>query len=115
MKLDTVQINNLIQGNGLAAEIPATACHRRAFIIVKAVRATRFINTVDLEGMTFWIRKYEIDKTYIDNDWDVCDEELFNSVHFKEIVGVARVERLLANYIDNFSLLDVEWKCDNPL
>lgn len=115
LKFSTQQINNLINGTGLATEVVSTSDDKRAFIKIKAVYTTSFINTTDITKLRFWMRKYEIDKEYIENDWDVTDDELVNSVHIKGIEGLEKLEDTLANYLSDFSVLDVEWKCDNPL
>ena len=109
------QLNNLITGNTLSCEILTSQENIRSFLTVSAVTSHRYINTADPSSMVFWLRKYEVPAEYIENDWDVSDDELINSIHIKEIVGIAGLEEIVNKYLNNIQLLDVEWKCDNPL
>lgn len=104
-----------MQGSGLATEIIASSEDYRAFIKIKAINSSGFINSSDIENIKFWLRKYEIRKEFIDNDWDVSDDELINSVYINDIIGIQQLEQVLSKFLNNFALLDVEWKCDNPL
>jgi hypothetical protein len=61
--LDTRQRNNLLTGNSLAAELPATSPERRAFVVVGAyrdvgrpggARVSRFLNA-DQSDVRFWL------------------------------------------------------------
>ncbi|WP_130611461.1 hypothetical protein [Cohnella abietis] len=65
--------------------------------------------------MVFWLRKYEVPDEYIENDWDVSDDELTNSIHVIGIVGIEALEEIVSKYLNDIVLLDVDWKCDNPL
>lgn len=114
-KFDTKQINNLISGNALATEILAKSEEHRAFVVVKAIATSKQLNTTDTSTMRFWMRKYEIPSVYIENDWDVSDEELVDSVHVKDILGLDQLEQMLTQYLEDFAKMDVEWKCENPL
>lgn len=33
----------------------------------------------------------------------------------EEILGLENLEKELSKYLSDFSKMDVEWKCDNPL
>ncbi|GMK41199.1 hypothetical protein PCCS19_42550 [Paenibacillus sp. CCS19] len=114
-KFSTNQFNNLISGNSLACELAASSSDYRSFIVCRAVSTTMFLNTSDPEKLNFWIRKYEIPTEYLINGWDVCDDELTNSIHIKDIEGVSQLEHVLLRYISDLSPLDIDWKCDNPL
>ncbi|WP_411002144.1 hypothetical protein [Paenibacillus sp. TH7-28] len=35
--------------------------------------------------------------------------------HIEEIFGPENLEKELSKYLSDFSKMDVEWKCDNPL
>ena len=117
------QINNLLTGNDLAAEIPASAAQRRAFVVVGAYRdvgqsggapVSKFLNA-DQRDVRFWLRKYEIDTAYLENDWDVVEDDLQESLFLKGLASLEAVERELAKYLDDFANLDVSWRRDNPL
>jgi hypothetical protein len=79
------------------------------------VEGNTYLNTTNPEIIRFWLRRYEIPCDYIDNDWDVTDDDLVDSIHIANIVGISQLEQILAQYLDDFSKLDSEWKCDNPL
>ncbi|NQX65933.1 hypothetical protein HQN90_07310 [Paenibacillus alba] len=112
---DTRQINNLLTGNGLACEVEAGSELNRAFVKVQVINKQKYLNKIEPNSARFYLRKYEVPSKYIDNDWDVSDDELFNSVHEVDIVGIKNLEKQLAKYLDNFGILVNEWKCDNPL
>jgi len=123
-KLDTRQINNLITGNALAIELLSASDNLRAFLVIGAyirtdhlgeTQVSKYLNGEDKSRMLFWLRKYEIEKEYIENDWDVSDDELINSIHIKDIKDIDSLEIELSEYLYDYSGLDVEWKCDNPI
>lgn len=123
-KLSTKQHNNLIAGNSLAVEVSSTSDDMRAFVVISAYRydenrvginVSRFLNDRDKDNTLFWLRKYEVKKEYIENEWDVSDEELVNSVFINDIKNMEELENELSKYLDDYSGLDVEWKCENPI
>lgn len=119
------QRNNLCIGNNLAAEIPASSNDRRAFVVIGAylpteraaggARPPKALNSPELEGLRFWLRSYEVERRYLDNDWDVAEEDLHRSVLRRRIASFEELERALAAYLDDFAALDVEWRRDNPV
>jgi hypothetical protein len=122
-RLNIQQLNNLYTGNSLAVEIPATSEQRRAFVVIGAYRKTgkpgggrvsKFLNAPH-DDMRFWFRKYEIPSDYIENDWDVTDEELYEATFRLDIPVIAELECELEKFLQDFSGLDVSWKRDNPL
>lgn len=115
LRFDIKQINNLITGNTLALEISSSSEEMRAFIVVSAVEGEGKLNTSDTSNMKFWLRKYEVSNEYLENDWDVSDDELINSIHIIDIVGLESLENELSKYLSDISKMDVEWKCDNPI
>jgi len=121
-KLSLKQCNNLISGNVLATEILSTSNDRRAFVDLGAYhidtdgRTTGVSKSIQIDDNTrFFLRKYEIEKKYIENDWCVSEEELINFVHIKNIKSIEDLENKLSKYLDDFSILDVSWKCDSPI
>lgn len=112
---DTLQINNLLMGIGLACELEATSEMNRAFVKVQVINKQKFINKIDPNSAIFYLRKYEVASKYLDNDWDVTDDELFDSVYEVDIIGIENLEIQLGKYLDDFRRLVSEWKCDNPL
>lgn len=63
------------------------------------VSTDRFINTADLTTMKFCLRKYDIGEEYIENDWDVSDDELMNSIHIVGIMGIEKLEEIVNMYL----------------
>ncbi|MDQ0878839.1 hypothetical protein QFZ77_007563 [Paenibacillus sp. V4I3] len=112
---DTRQINNLLTGIGLACELEATSEMNRAFVKVQVINKQKFLNKIEPNSARFYLRKYEVASKYLDNDWDVTDDELFDSVHEVDIIGIKNLEIQLGKYLDDFRRLVSEWKCDNPL
>lgn len=112
---DIRQINNLLTGIGLACELEATSEMNRAFVKVQVINKQKFLNKVEPNSARFYLRKYEVPSEYLDNDWDVTDDELFDSVHEVDIIGIKNLEIQLGKYLDDFRRLVSEWKCDNPL
>jgi soluble P-type ATPase len=123
-KLNIKQLNTLLTGGALATEIPSTSDELRAFVDIKAYnidedgrieRPSKYINAKDQHKYKFRFRKYEVKAEYIENDWDVHEEDLINAVFMVDIASIEELEGELIKYLRDLSLLDNEWKCDNPL
>ena len=54
-------------------------------------------------------------KEYIENDWDVTQDELVNEEFITDIKSIEDLENELDKYLQDYSRLDLEWRCDNPL
>lgn len=122
MSLSTFQRNNLLVGTKLAAELSPFLPDRMAFVVVGsyvqtlrgAARPPKTLN-VDQPNLRFWIRKYEIDRSYLESDLDITDYNLVDSMYLNDIQTVEELENELRKYIQDFSLLEVSWKVKNPL
>jgi hypothetical protein len=124
-QLDIQQLNNLRTGNELAAEIPSTSSGHRAFVVIGSYlegdkrlnghRVSKVLNRVDEPNLRFWLRRYEVDTKYIENNWDVSEDELHNSTLRTGIPSIEELEDILRTILNDFSLLDVTWKRDNPV
>jgi len=123
-KLDTRQINMLMTGQSLAIEIASTSNSMRAFVVIGAykrsehiggARLSKYLNSPDKSEAIFWLRKYEIKRQYVDDECYVSDDELVNSVFMDNIKDISQLERELSKYLCDYSRLDAEWKCDNPI
>ena len=119
--LDTFQKNCIVTGTGLAAEIPSTSSELRAFVEIGsytktlrgAAKPSKFLN-VDDSNLRFWIRKYEARKKDIENDLDITQDELINSIYVNDIQSIEDLEAEIGKYLGDFSLLQVKWKVDAP-
>ena len=118
------QINNLISGREMAAELPASKKGLRRFLQIRGfergddgsfVAASKFVKRSKYEAVFFGVRIYELPAEYIDNGWDVCEEELTFYKDFGYIQGIAALEAVLKEYLQDFSLLLTSDKTDCPL
>jgi hypothetical protein len=121
-RFSTFQNNNLFTGVELAAELPSTSPERRAFVVVGAyIQTSRgatspsTVLNVDKPDLRFWLRKYEVNKSYLENDWDIVDHDLVDSIYLNNIQTLESLEAELEKYIQDFSIMEVAWKVDNPL
>jgi len=119
--LDMRQRNNLITGNELAAELPASSPERRAFVVVGAyrdvgrpggARVSKYLNA-DQSDVRFWLRKHEIDKVFIEHGWWPGENDLLDSVLTTGISSIETLEAELAHYLDDFTRLGSTH--DNPV
>lgn len=122
-RLDIRQLNNLRTGNSLAAEMPATSEKRRAFVVIGAYRedgsaggsrVSKFLNAPQ-DDVRFWFRKYEIPREYIENGWDVSDDDLYEAMWRNGITDIEELENEVGEFLQDFAGLDVSWRRDNPL
>ena len=117
------QINDLITGVQLSAEIPSSSPELRHFVSVRGYTQTehgtelpdRIIDEDKIETLVFWLRDYEIPGEYIENDWDIPDNEIRNDTFIKGIIGIENLRKELERRIPYLSLLEPHWKCDAPL
>ena len=123
MELSRKQINELITGVQLSTEIPSSSPELRHFVSVRGYIETergielpdKIISENKIETTVFWIRDYEVSKEYIENDWEIPDEQILNYIYIKGIVGIENVQKELKEHISDLSLLEPHWKCDAPL
>lgn len=109
-------------GKNLAVEIPFPHDQYRAFIVTGGYTRDNANFTLPLTNVLnhnlkifYQFRKYEILNEYLENNWDVSDDELTNSIHVLDISEIEELEKKLSFYLNDFSKFDAEWKCDNPL
>ena len=123
MELSRKQINELITGVLLSAEIPSSSPELRHFVSVRGYIETErgkdvldnYINESKLETTVFFIMDYEVSKEYLENDWEIPDNMIKNYIFIEGIVGVENVQKELKRHIPDLSLLETHWKCDAPL
>ncbi|MNI83505.1 hypothetical protein D3C73_1403190 [compost metagenome] len=108
-------MNSLLTGIGLACELDASSDMNRAFVKIQSTDKQKYLNKAEPDTARFYLRKYEVPIEYLENGWDVSDDELEKSVHIKDIIGIKSLEKQLIKYLDHFSRLIAEWRCDNPL
>ena len=119
-RLNTFQRNNLLTGTYLATEILSSSPELRAFVVIgayvqtptKPMKPSKSLN-VEQDNLRFWIRRYEIAKRDIDKY--VTEKDLQNAMYINNISSRDALEHELEKYVDDFSLMEVTWKVDNPL
>lgn len=124
MNLSLKQINNLITGTGLAAEIPASAPELRRYVVIRGYelnergRSQRLSKTITEDKKhtaLFEIRDYELPVSYIENGWDVAEGCCVNYTSTSNVLGITEAEAELSKHLSDFSILVPAWNCDNPL
>lgn len=123
MELSIKQINELITGVMLSAEIASSSADLRHFVSVRGYIETergaqmldKIINDKKRETTLFFIRDYEVPMEYIENDWEIPDDKIFNNFFVTGIVGIENVQKELKEHISDLSLLEPHWKCAAPI
>lgn len=119
MHFSQFQINCLITGVQLSAELPSSSPELRHFVTIWGYKSQgrndKYLNSEKAENMLFSIRDYEVENYLIENDFDVHECELINSFFMSDIAGIRNAEKELSEHISDFSLLVSNWKCSNPL
>ena len=122
--LNKLQIDSLLTGVKLAAEIKTNSYNFRKFITVYAYQyningkinsITKTFKSEIQEDIFFFIWKYVIPSEYISNDYDVHEENLLESIKIKDINSIKNLENELNKYIDDLSELVAEWYTENPI
>lgn len=122
--LETKQKNNLRTGVELASEIKATSSKLRKFITIigytydgnkKYKSLNKILNPSLDDQIYFKIRCYEINKEDYQKGYDIVDDMLINDVIIEDIKGFKLLEKELKKYIQDFSILQPSWDCDNPI
>ena len=123
MDFSTKQINELITGVQLSAEIQSSSPELRRFISVcgyankghHGKRLDKIINNEKLATTAFWIQDYEVSIEYIEKDWEIPDNEIVNNYYLSDIIGIENLKEELLKRISDLSILIPHWKCDAPL
>ncbi len=119
MHFSQFQINCLITGVQLSAELPSSSPELRHFVTIWGYKAhgrnDKYLHSEKAENMLFSIRDYEVENYLIENNFDVHENELINSFFMSDIAGIKNAETELSKHISDFSLLVSNWKCSNPL
>ena len=123
MHLSLQQVNDLITGIGLAAELPASAPELRRFIDIHGYelddqgipqQLSKFIHQDKKDTALFQICDYEIEASYIENHWDADKDACVSYTCISNLRGISEAEAELSKHLSDFSLLVPEWNCDNP-
>lgn len=124
MNLDLKQINNLCTGVKLVAELESSNSDLRKFLTIqgykyneegRVVGLKKILNKGIYEEILFELRCYEISSEYLDNNWDVTEDDLKTEIYYEDIKGIKALEEKLEKFLQNYSVLMPEWYCDNPL
>lgn len=122
--LSQQQINNLITGREMAAELPASKDGFRRFLIIlplemgkygKFTAVSKVLSRSKYETVYFWVRVYELPSEYIEKQWDVTEDELTSCRDLGKIQGITALETVIKEYLQDFSILLTRDKTDAPL
>lgn len=122
-ELNTRQINNLITGNLVVAEIPNVRENHKAYISVwayypkndtdeKVEEISRYLNDRKKNRLLFRIMKCEIEEQYIDS-WDT-DYYMKDVICIEDIKSIKELESIMVDYLTDLSQLDNCWNIRNP-
>ncbi|MBQ8967556.1 hypothetical protein [Ruminococcus sp.] len=124
MSFERKQINDLITGTALCAELPA-ACEgdRRFVLIIPYVineQGTKdipdkILDEAKYESTLFCLRDYEYPADYIANDFEVSDKDVIRLRDEGEIKGISALQDMLAEFVSDFSIFVPSWETDDIL
>lgn len=122
--LSQQQINNLITGTEMAAELPASGEGLRRFLEIHACERgddgklhapSKFVKRSKHETVLFGIQVYEISQEYIDREWYIeSEQELTFYRDLGYVQGITALEAVLKEYLQDLSLLVPGYKLDLP-
>lgn len=124
MGLDTKQINDLITGTVLTAELPAVSEGDRRFVTVfpyvinergRRDKPDRFLDSSKHEEVMFCLRDCEYPSKYIENDLEVYDGDVIVHRYVQDIKGISALQEILAEIMSDFSVLVPHWETDDIL
>ena len=122
--LSQQQINNLITGREMAAELPASGDGLRRFLTIlplemgkygQFIAVSKVLSRSKYETVYFWVRVYELPAVYIEKQWDVTEEELTACRDLGKIQGITALEAAIEEYLQDFSMLLTWDKTEAPL
>ena len=114
MKFTTKQINELITGIQLAAELPAADTDYRRFITIIGGTKDKTINSGKLNTTVFCVRDYEVKRIVIEDDLDDSDSDYRNKTEIM-VVGIEELHNYLIYRITDFSAFVPIWESDATL
>lgn len=124
MNFTRKQINQLITGTKLACELPPSSMELKHFLTIVGYEInehgrpqglSKFLNTSKQGSALFEVKEYEVPISYLENNWDITEDEWVNYVCKDGICGIVNAEIELSKRNVDFSFLQPEWYCDNPL
>ncbi|MBQ1433789.1 MAG: hypothetical protein IIZ09_11905 [Ruminococcus sp.] len=124
MELDRKQINCLITGTVLSAELPAVNEGNRRFVTLfpyvinergTADKPDKMLDESKQEEVLFSLRDCEYPSKYIENDWDVYDGDVIYHRNIKDLKGISALQEMLAEIMSDFTHLVPLWETDDIL
>ena len=122
--LSQQQINNLITGREMAAELSASREGLRRFLTIQPLQRGKFGTFVPVdkvlsrgkyETVSFRVLVYELPAVYIEKQWDVTGNELTARRDLGMLQGIGALEATLKEFLQDFSVLLTWDKTDAPL
>ena len=118
------QINNLITGRTMAAELSPSGEGLRRFLQIQPLEMGKYgrfvvpskiLSQSKRETVFFWVRVYELPAVYIEKQLDVVEEDMSFYLDFGKIQGITALEKALTEHLQDFSVLLTWDKTDAPL
>ena len=118
------QINNLITGRTMSAELPPSGEGLRRFLQIhplemgkygRFVSPSKNLSQSKRETVFFWVRVYELPAVYIEKQLDVVEEDMTFYQDLGKIQGITALEKALTEHLQDFSVLLTWDKTDAPL
>ncbi len=124
MSFEQKQINELITGTVLCAELPATCEGDRRFVAIfpyvlnesgRADKPDKILDSAKAETIYFNLRDCEYPAEYIGNGYEVNDSDVIDLRHESDIKGISQLQEMLAEFVSDFSIFVPLWKTDDVL
>lgn len=123
------QINNLLTGIVLAAELESDKPGLRKFLVMDSFQLDesgrrklwdKKIKKFDkADNAIFDVRCYSLTsedmENYLKLGYEIESDSLTEDIVIKDIVGWDNLYKALSQFTDDVSILQPQWQCDNPL
>lgn len=124
MSMTQKQINDLITGTELAAELPSVSPQNRRFVKIipyelnergKAERPDKILDSRKKDTVRFRLCDHEYPSYYIENDLEIYDGDVVRHTDEDDLIGIAELEERLSAILSDFSILVPAWETDDCL
>ena len=124
MSFGQKQINDLITGTVLCAELPATREGDRRFVAVfpyiindsgNVSSPDKLLDSAKTETVLFRLRDCEYPAEYSTNGLQVNDNDVIVLRDEGDIKGISALQEMLAEFVSDFSIFVPLWETDDVL
>ena len=122
MQLDIKQLNNLFTGVRLVSELNSNRNDIKKFLTIrgykydsynKEVEFDKFISKTKLQKVYFELKIFEISTDLDVSSWDITENDFEYEIIIRDIENIEKLECILKNYIEDYSILKPEWYFEN--